>query len=214
MGKRTKKWKKLPFEKLENALNMLEASGGVEEFLSGKLKVVVSGQKWHECCCGVIDLGTVVSNGKTGPEWIEWLFRQGYCLAEWAMEVLLSESFHPTCDKVTHVVLIRGSLFEERDRKTSNIRAEATHRKMGEIDAEVACLLREKFSDEDLASMGLEWFVIMHEPIEVSNRESGLLCIGRYPVGRELGAACDGGGCGWNDGGGFVFSAQQAAFGN
>ena len=51
--------------------------------------------------------------------------------------------------------LFKGILFEDSNRISKNIRAEAEHRNLEKPNAEVACLIREKFTDEELKNMGL-----------------------------------------------------------
>jgi hypothetical protein len=46
---------------------------------------------------------------------------------------------------------------------------------MTDPHAEVACLIRDTFSDEDLREMGLDCIITMHKPISHSNNISSLL---------------------------------------
>ncbi|MBU4315099.1 hypothetical protein KJ673_01710, partial [Patescibacteria group bacterium] len=60
-------------------------------------------------------------------------------------------------------------------RITANICAKATELGLKKPNAEVACLIREKFSDDDIKAMGLWWIVAMHDPIEDSDGNPDLL---------------------------------------
>jgi hypothetical protein len=164
--------------------------------------------KWREQD-GVIYL-SVTSDGTTGPEWIKRLEKKGFRLSDYAKSVLRSPDFKPTKGVTTEIAILKGMLFEDRDRITSNIRDLATQRKLTTPNAEVACLIRENFSDEDIEAMGLIWIVTMHEPIKDSDGDPSLLCAHRRGAGRWLYAYYDGPpDDGWGREGGFAFVVSQ-----
>ena len=108
---------------------------------------------------------SVESDGTTGEGWINRLadnFRVG---EDYAKEVLRSPSFVPTSGVTTEVAVLRGCLFEDYERTTEKIRAEADKCKLFKPNAEVACLIREKFTNQEIEEMGLWYIVAMHEPI-------------------------------------------------
>ena len=147
-----------------------------------------------------------MSDGTTGPEWVPRLEGQGYVLTPDAKQLLLSDRFIPTSGKVTHCVAIKGEFFSDDERTTANVRTEAAHRKMVVIDdLEVGCLLREKFSNEDLEDMGLWWLVVMF-----SGGVLDLLAVSRSGDGRKLDAYCAGPDDRWLDDYGFVFSVPSS----
>ncbi|MBU3934399.1 hypothetical protein KKC00_00280, partial [Patescibacteria group bacterium] len=111
----------------------------------------------------------VTSDGTTGPQWIERLEKEGFRLSKWAKDVLNSPEFKPTSGTTYRIAILKGTLFTDRDRITKKIRAEAERRKLAKPNAEVACLIREMFSDEELETMGLWWIVVFHEPIRDSD---------------------------------------------
>ena len=76
---------------------------------------------------------------------------------------------------IYNVAVLKGELFTDRDRITSNIRAEAKRRKFSPPPAELACLIRHKFTDEEIEKMGLLWVITFHEPIEDSDGDPHLL---------------------------------------
>ena len=64
---------------------------------------------------------------------------------------------------------MKGLLFPDNERLTGRIKwPEAGKRKFFAPNAEVSCLIRMKFSDEELKAMGLWHIVIMHEPFKDS----------------------------------------------
>jgi hypothetical protein len=117
---------------------------------------------------------SVTSDGTTGGGWIGRLENKGFLLGGYTKAVLRSPNFKPTNGVTTEVGIIRGSLFEDDDRVTRTIRGEAANRKFSRPRAELACLIREKLTDEDLKAMGLNCISVMHEPIKV-DRDSFLL---------------------------------------
>jgi len=157
----------------------------------------------------------VVSDGTTGPEWIERLERKGFRLSKWAKDVLNSPDFKPTSGVTIEVAVLKGTLFSDGDRVTSNIRTQAyagaftKGRKLSDPNAELACLIREKFTDKEIEAMGLWAIVAMHEPINDSGGDPGLLDASRFDVGRWLGAYGGWLGGRWGRDDGFAFSIPQ-----
>ena len=152
---------------------------------------------------------TLVSNGKTGDEWINHFEGKKLPVGSYAQSVLRHKNFKPTKAGTVHnIAVLKGELFSEEDRITKNIRAEAKERKMTEPHAEVACLIRDAFSDKEIEEMGLSWIITMHEPIPVSDGDLGVLGSNRYDDYR-LDAYNGAPDYEWNRDGGFVFSAPQ-----
>jgi len=120
---------------------------------------------WHEED-GVIFF-SVLSDGTSGRDWIKRLEHRGFRLGDAAKAILRSPDFRPTSGIRTNVAVIKGSLFEEMERNTENVRALARQRSFAIPDPELICLMREKFLDKDLVSMGLFWVIGMHTPIDV-----------------------------------------------
>jgi len=167
------------------------------------------GQQWREEN-GVIYL-EVVSDGTTGPWWIECLGGKGSQLTDDAKSVLRSSDFKPTNGVTSRIAVLKGTLFTDSDRITSKIRAEAGVRNMKTPNAEVTCLIREKFSDEDLEAMGLWRIVVFHEPINDSAGNPNLLGADRSGNGRWLNASYGGAVGGWDSVTGFAFALPQVS---
>lgn len=169
---------------LNAIVKKLGGRDGAIKFLQGKLTVSEPTRNWREQD-GVIYI-SVTSDGTTGPEWIKRLEGKGFHLSDYAKSVLCSPDFRPTKGVTTEIAILKGVLFEDLDRTTSNIRDMATQRKLTTPNAEVACLIREEFSDEDIEVTGLIWIVTMHEPIKDSDGDPSLLGASRSDGGRWL----------------------------
>jgi hypothetical protein len=184
--------------------------GGQEaalKFLRGELSVSEPTRNWREED-GVIYF-SVTSDGTTGPQWIERLEGKGFRIGDYAKSVLRNEDFKPTSGVTTEVAVLKGMLFEDNKRITKNIRTEAANRTLETPNAEIACLIREKFTDEEIKAMGLTWIVAMHEPIKDSDGGPVLLSADRNDGGCWLGADDDEPGSRWNRESGFAFAVSQ-----
>lgn len=153
----------------------------------------------------------VTSDGTTGEDWISRLEGQGKRVGDYAKSVLRSSDFKSTKGVKSRMAVMKGELFSESDRLTRKIRAEAERRKFATPNAEVACLIREKFSDDDIEAMGLWWIVVFHEPIEDSVGGPGLLGAIRDDDGRWLIAFCDYPDNYWDRSDGFAFAVPQVS---
>ncbi|MEK7102606.1 MAG: hypothetical protein AAB912_03190 [Patescibacteria group bacterium] len=152
---------------------------------------------------------SVTSDGATGEEWITRLEGKGLRVTEYAKQVLRSEDFRPTSGVKTEIAVLMAMLFIDNDRITKTIRAEADKRKLTKPSAEVACLIREKFTDEEIKAMGLVWIVVMHESINDSGGDPDILGVRRNVGGRCLRACCGRPDRRWNRDSGFAFVATQ-----
>jgi hypothetical protein len=150
---------------------------------------------------------SVTSDGTTGEDWIKRLKSNGFRVGVNAKQILRSPDFKPTSGVTTEVAVLKGILFENQSRFTKKICTEADDRNLSEPNAELACLIREMFTDKEIEAMGLDWIVVMHKSISGSGSGPSLLEVGRDGVGRWL-SACDyrGPGGRWGRYGGFAFA--------
>ncbi|MBP9669511.1 MAG: hypothetical protein KBE09_04455 [Candidatus Pacebacteria bacterium] len=139
---------------------------------------------WHEKE-GVVYF-SVTSDGTTGEQWIQRLEDNGFRVGDYAKQVLLHPNFNPTKNLASDVAILKGTLFEDNERCTEKIRAEAARRRLSAPQAELACLIREKFTDDDIDAMGLSYIVAMHEPISDAAGLPRLLNADRSHDGRWL----------------------------
>jgi hypothetical protein len=199
----------------EAIVNKLGGENAAERFLRGELAVSEPVCSWREKD-GVIYF-TVISDGTTGPAWIERLEAKGFRLSKWAKDVLNSKDFKPTNGVVTEIAVLKGMLWNDSDRITKRIRKDAYEgtftggNKLFDPNPEAACLIREMFSDEELEAMGLWWIVAMHEPIKDSDGDPRLLSADRDDDGRWLSAYYDGLVGKWGRGSGFAFALSQVS---
>ena len=178
-------------------------------FLRDELSVSEPTRSWREED-GVIYF-SVTSDGTTGEDWITRLESKGFRVGDYAKQVLRSPDFKPTNGVTTEVAVLKGMLFEDNDRITKKIRAEADKRKLSKPNAELACLIREKFTDKEIEAMGLWYIVAMHEPINDSGGDPFLLIADRGFGGRWLSACGGRPGDRWGRVSGFAFAVSQVS---
>ena len=155
-------------------------------FLRDEISVSEPIRSWREED-GVIYF-SVTSDGTTGEDGITRLESKRFRVDDYSKQALRSPDFKPTNGVTTEVAVLKGMLFEDNDRITKKIRAEADKRKLGKPEPELACLIHEKFTDKEIEAMGLIWIVAMHEPINDSDGDPSLLGANRSGVGRWVDA--------------------------
>ncbi|MCK9351220.1 MAG: hypothetical protein WCT49_01580 [Candidatus Paceibacterota bacterium] len=161
----------------------------------------------------VMPMFTVTATGKALKYSLGQL-RKKWCVVSAGTERY--DSLDPPLQKGKILLLgiIHCDEFHPDELETSIIRKEAHRRGWISPPAEVACLLREKFSTEDINSFGLTRLAIMHEPypdktpyLDPTDRKSWVwtLCGHDTPIGALHGIRC----MSWNyfseDRYGFVF---------
>ncbi len=143
--------------------------------------------KWEEKD-GIIYF-EVTSDGTTGPEWTNRIYQKGFRLGSFIKPhggLLHSDDFKPTTGITTRVAVLKGQLFDDSNRDLEHIAAASAGHNFTIPCAEIACLAREKFTDQELKAMGLEYMFIMHEPIIASNGNSYQLCLDTSIVGKFI----------------------------
>lgn len=183
---------------LMHQMGIDDPNEAVRRVTSKEWVVVQSNRRWQEQN-GVIYF-SVMSDGTTGSEWITRLKK----MDDYTESVLLSSDFKPTTDITYKIAVLRGMLFADGNRTTNEIRAEAARRNLPTPPAEVACLIRETFSDKEIKAMGLWRIITMHEPIKDSVGRLGLLSADRDGSGCWL-RTYYGPGYGWLHEYGFAF---------
>ena len=152
---------------------------------------------------------TVTSNGMTREQWEKHLESRGFRLSDWARNVLRRASEAPTNGVTYNIVVRPGKKISDSDRITKKIRAAADKKGWVKPHWEVACLIRDTFTDEQLEEMGLLYIVTMHEPIKDSVGGPYLLSSLRGGDGHWLDAYCVRPGARWCGDGGFAFAVPQ-----
>ena len=169
---------------------------------------LVSSNPWITDTDGNIHF-TVTSNGMTREEWKTHLERRNYRFSNYSRDVLSRASDAPTNGVIYHIVVRPGKEIDESNRITRKIRAAAQKKGWRIPHWEVACLIRDTFSDEQLALMGLWYIVTMHKPIEDSDGDPFLLYSDRGDDGCGFDASPDRPGYSWSGIGGFAFVLSQ-----
>jgi hypothetical protein len=139
--------------------NAAKFARNLKLFLRGELSVSEPTRSWREED-GVIYF-SVTSDGTTGEEWINRLEGNDFRMINYPKSVLRSPDFKPTTGVTTKIGVLKGMLFSDDDRITKKIRAEADRRTFTKPNAEVACLVRTKFTDPEIEAMGLFGIVVM-----------------------------------------------------
>ena len=190
----------------EALLNKLGGIEGAMKILRGELVISGPTSLWFEKD-GMIYF-TVTSNGKSGKDWIKHFESKGIKIGDYARQILLK--IKPSKKgTVTQIAVIKGEFFSDDNRITSNIRTEADKRKLSKPNAEVGCLVRDMFTDEEIKKMGLTWIVTMHEPIKDSDGDPSLLYADRDDDDSWLSTYYDNPDSRWNRESGFAFVASQ-----
>ena len=194
-------------EKDLTSLKQFKDLSHIKDVVNGQAKIVYPACKWREEN-GVIRF-SVTSDGTTGEAWITRLENKGIRVSDYTKSILRSKSFKPGKPTVYEIAVLKGELFSDDKRITKNIRAKAKKRKYLAPNAEVACLIREAFSDEDLKAMGLNWLVTMHKPIKDSDGFPELLSADRGDGGSWLDTLYDSPDGKWVRSDGFAFVVSQ-----
>ena len=150
-----------------------------------------------------------VSNGRSGTEWEAHFDCRGIELSLNARKVLNSPKFKTSrAGTAKPVAILKGEMFSDGDRITKNIRAKATELKFNKIDIETECLIRDGLTNKAINSLGLNWIVGMHEPVDIDGDPYLLTAFASDAV-PWLGTRCDCPVHRWRRGDGFAFDASQ-----
>lgn len=188
---------------VEAVFNKLGGVEGARRLLRNELIISEPMRSWSEED-GIIRF-SVISDGTTGQDWIKRLESRGFSIGDGAKQILSSPYFKPTCGVTNEIAILKGVSFGEKDRISKVVRANADRRKFSKPNVELACLIREKFTDKEIIAMGLWYIVVMHEPINGPNGNSSLLYIDTDQRGRRLNVYNESSGGRWCRDDGFAF---------
>ncbi len=156
-----------------------------------------------------IILPVVVDRVSTGEEWIARTDAKGNRTDDYGKNVLRSKKFQTTPIGTYEVAVLKASSFSS-DPTTKQVRAWGKGKKFSDPNSDIACFIREQYSDDELKEMGLWWIVVMHEPI-FSGDFSNLIGVVRGGDGRWLDACGAGSDGRWGRNGGFAFLVSQVS---
>ncbi len=194
-------------DRIQAVWNILGGEEGVDRLFCGEIIVSEPERAWREQ--GGVIYFSVTSDSTTGEQWIERLESKGFRVSGYAKSVLCSQYFKPTDGMTYEIAVLKGMLFSDSNRATKKIRAEADKRNLNTPNAEIACLIREKFTDEKIKAMDLWRIVAMRKPIKDSDGDPRLLGADRDDGGGWLHAYCGYPACGWGRECGFAFVVSQ-----
>lgn len=145
------------------------------------------------------------TDGATGEGWVTRLNRNGFRVGSNARELLLSQDFLSTTGVTNEVAVLKSGLFGQKVPLEENVVAEAVRLKLSRPGAETVCLLREEFTDEEIAVMGIHSIVPMHKPISDYRGDLRRFLLGGAGEGRWIDATYGGTGVNWEGAYGFAF---------
>lgn len=162
---------------LMDFMDKLQRENG-EEWFAGFKKFLRKENPWPSTAShswreenGIIYLPPLTTDGTTSEDWIPRLGGKGIIMSPHAKKVLRSPEFKPSkLGTVIEVIILKGTLFNDNDRKLNNIFSYAEafrtpdNRKLIVPNAELACLIREKLSAKEVKAMDLVHIMTMHKP--------------------------------------------------
>ncbi len=148
---------------------------------------------------------TFVTDGTSGPDWIDRLERNGITLSESAKSILNSPDFIPSSGRIVDIGILRVSPHIVSEHETENICAKAEKMKWTRLNAEAACLILEKFSPDEFKRQRLESVVAFHKPIKTAENRPSFLTATIFDACKMLLACPDKKNGYWNFGTGIAF---------
>lgn len=162
---------------IEAVFNKLGGEAGVHAFLRGELEVKQVEKPTR------IEF-TVRGKGLTAAAWISALESTGHKIGDWARNALNQPDYDAKhrleAGKEYKIVLVRGTeITKDSDRTTKNLKA-ISSKEFGDqsvtgLKAELALLIRMKFSNAELQQMGLYYIAVLHDPIVDSDGDPFVL---------------------------------------
>lgn len=146
---------------------------------------------------------TIKGTELSGKKWLTRLEKGDYKISFYAKELILSKEFTPLPKKEYRIELILGK--DVIGKTSDEIRALALSKGYEMPTAEVALLVREAISDDEMKELGICYIASLHAPIKDSGGGPGVLYSSRSGGGRWVDACWGNPGGQWSDGGAFAF---------
>lgn len=158
---------------------------------------------------------TITGTGLTGKQWITRLWERNYKVSKWAKEIILSPEFDKQRLKKGEEQTITFVKHSEvgNSPTTEGIQLYAKAKGYGTPSPELALLIREQVSDEEMEAMGLWYIVSLHDPIKDSGGGPGVLLAYRGDDGRWVGTYWDDPDDRWNAVGASAFPVSASGTG-
>lgn len=123
----------------------------------------ITPKRWRDMGDYII-LPVIVDRVSTGEEWIPRTAENGNRTNIYSNSVLRSDKFKTTPRGTYEVAVLKGSSFN-LDPTIKQVRDKAKEKKFSDLNSDIACFIREQYTDEELAEMGLWWIAVIHKPI-------------------------------------------------
>ncbi len=200
----------------KHRLSAEKETGMSKRFLGGEFLDSEPTRSWYEQD-GVIYF-SVTSDGTTGEEWITRLESKGFRLHDYPKRLIRSFYHVPTKATVIEVAVLKGMLFRrtlfKNELVTRRIHAKVKARLVGcsrnlcKPSIDLACLIREKFTDEEIVAMKLSSIVVMSEPISITSfgASLSLLAVDTLDSGRRISVCSGAPSAKWEPDQGFAFA--------
>jgi hypothetical protein len=138
---------------------------------------------------------SVTSNGRSGQDWIDYLQELCRPAGSHAGKTLLSPDFFDSswADRITtELAVVLGFRFTHEERVTSSLIAFGVDQGWHRPAPDVACLIRDKFTDKQLAAMGVgKALNVLCKPlVPIPGEDPVILSVNRTSTGGMLGAPC------------------------
>lgn len=143
---------------LGRRVNLQAEYRGDPEKLARHLQYAIGGnfpdeRKWYEEG-GVIHF-SVTTGDSTGLNILERLMKKGIRVSPSLRERLTADGFYPTQKAISYLEVFKGEYFDHDKCTLDSVRIEAGWRDLHSVSLEVACAVREKFTDKELDDMGI-----------------------------------------------------------
>lgn len=150
---------------------------------------------------------TVTTTGLTGKQWLARMEKGKYQVSSYAKDILLSKEFDAANlkkDISQEIVIVKASDVGQYS-TTQQIKDYAKSKGYGMPTPELALLVRETISDEEMKELGVWYVAVLHDPIKDSDGDPDVLDSDRRDGGRWLDAYWGNPGAQWDDDGSFAF---------
>ncbi len=126
---------------------------------------IITAPGWKESEEGIINF-FIKNDGMNGFDWLARLMKHGCHIDKYVKKILLSDYFKADERRNLKVTVFKGTYFQEREYTNETIIAEAESRGLSLPNMELACLIRERFTDADFIEMGFSSITVMHKQIK------------------------------------------------
>lgn len=133
----------------------------------------------------------LTASGRTGKEWVKHLEKNEYRIGSYAKELILSDEFAAARGKKGteyEIAIVPGKELYESYDTTASIKEKAAAKGWTIPTPEIALLVREALSDDEMKELGVWYVAALHDPIAGSGGDPGVLGAYRGGGGRWVGA--------------------------